>query len=365
MVAVWNDETGRGWAPYGLAARVAAAEARMQAELDTAVADLAIADGWRLDDRTRRDIDTTIGGLVETIGSAVRRHAGRLLADRDIDGAAVLRPVAEVMPRLAAAGLLRDRALVAILVACVRHDRIAAALPIVVVDDETPGLLIRLAGAADPTVAAAALALLRLDGRRREAWNRGEPGPVDLPTPLHERVAWQVAAALRGQDASAAVNRAVDRALATATARLLADHDEAACPDAVALRLAAAIDPQPQDCTALLVAAIDDCRLDLFGALIAHRLDIAMPDMRTIVVDPVGDRLWLALRALALDRTALARIALALADADPRRDIDGFASQLDMIAAIPAADAAAVLAPLSLPAALHVAIRATEQRPRW
>ncbi len=365
MVAGWNDDTGRGWTPYGLAARIAATETRVEAELDTAIADLAIADALRLDDRTRRDVDMMADALVVAIGSMVRRHAGRLLADRDIDGAAMLCPVAGLMPRLIAAGLLRDPAVVTALVGRVRHDRIAADLPVGIVDGDAPGLLIRLAGGSDAAVADAAAALLGLDGRRREAWDRGEPGPADLPAPLYTQIVWQVAAALRTGDAGAAVGRAIDRALAEAAARLLAGHDDTDSADAVALRLAAAIDPEAGDIAALLVAAIDDRRLDLFSALIAHRLDIAMPDMRAIVADPVGDRLWLALRALSVDRTTLARIALALADADPRRDIDGFAAQLDEIAAIPAREAAAVLAPLALPAAFHAAIRAMGRRPRW
>lgn len=365
MVAGRNDDTGRGWAPYGLATRVAAAEVRAQAELDTAIADLGVVEALRLDDRTRLDIETMVGGLVATIGSTLRRHAARMLSDRDVDGAMVLRPVAELMPRLTAAGLLRDRALVAVLVRRARHDQIAAALPLLPTADGTPGLLIRLAGDADAAVAEAALALLGLDGRRREAWEQGEVGPVDLPMELHARLAWHVAAVLRADDGSAAVSRAVDRALAEATGRLLAGHDDDRNADAVALRLAAALDPRANEIVALLVAAIDDRRLDLFTALIAHALDIGMPDMRAIVIDPVGDRLWLALRALSVDRTSLARIALALADADRRRDIDGFAVQLDAIAAVPATEAAAILSPLTLPAAFHAAIQATGQRPRW
>jgi hypothetical protein len=365
MVAGWNDDAGRGWSPYGLAARVAAAEARAQAELDTAVADLAIAEGLRLDDRTRLDIEAMLAALVTTTGSTLRRHAARLLADRDIDGVAALRPVADLMPRLLAAGLLRDRALVAALVGRARHDRIAAALPLAAVEGDAPGLLIRLAGAADGDIADAALALLGLDGRRREAWERAEPASADLPAAIHAELVWLVAAALRMEAAGAVVTCAADRALAEATTRLLADQQPSEQADAVALALAAAIDPADDDLPPLLVAAIDDRRLDLFTALVAHALDIAMPEMRAIVVDPVGDRLWLTLRALSLGRTALARIALALADADPRRDIDAFAVQLDAIAAIPAAEAAAVLAPLALPPAFHAAIRTVGQRPRW
>jgi hypothetical protein len=54
------------------------------------------------------------------------------------------------------------------------------------------------------------------------------------------------------------------------------------------------------------------------------------------------------LRALEVDRASIARIGLALSEADPRRDIDAFADGLDDIAATPAPDARAALASMLL-----------------
>lgn len=76
------------------------------------------------------------------------------------------------------------------------------------------------------------------------------------------------------------------------------------------------------------------------------------------MLEPEGDRLWLALRAAALGRPTIARIALALADADPRRDIDSFADDLDAIAAVPVEGARSALAPLTLHHDLRMAIDA-------
>ena len=76
------------------------------------------------------------------------------------------------------------------------------------------------------------------------------------------------------------------------------------------------------------------------------------------MIEPRGERLWPALRAVGLDRPSIARIALSLADADPRRDIEQFADQLDDIAAIDAEAARVALAPLSLPRSFRCAIRA-------
>ena len=57
-----------------------------------------------------------------------------------------------------------------------------------------------------------------------------------------------------------------------------------------------------------------------------------------------SDRLWLVLRVARLDRDDIARIGLALCDADPRRDVDGFADRLDAIAGIAPEAAAEALA---------------------
>jgi len=52
---------------------------------------------------------------------------------------------------------------------------------------------------------------------------------------------------------------------------------------------------------------------------------------------------------------------LLLSDADPRRDIEAFADQLDTIAAIPVLAAREALAPLSLHPDFRRAIRAIER----
>jgi hypothetical protein len=108
----------------------------------------------------------------------------------------------------------------------------------------------------------------------------------------------------------------------------------------------------------LLVEALGDRRLILFVAILGRAVDLDFIGARAIVLEPEGDRLWLALRAAALDRPTIARIALALADADPRRDIDIFAEELDAIAAVPVEAARSALAPLTLHHDLRLAIDA-------
>lgn len=353
-----DDEAAGGWAPSELAARVAAAESRARAELDAAVADTGLADSYRLDERTRLALGESLRSMVATVEAAIRRHATRLLADRAAPGGTVLRSSEEAIARLMRAGLLRERSLLADVIARVREDLIAETLPVAVTGPDEPSLLVRLSAAPDALVARAALALLAADSRRRDARDRGEMQVDDLSVDLHRRLVWHVAAALRSDDA----DPVVDRALSEAAVRCLSAHDDHERGDSVALRLAAAIDPRPAEIASLLVEAIGDRRLGFFIALLAQTLSLPIEQIRTLTIDPVGDRLWIALRALGLDRTAIARIGLALADADARRDVEAFAQQIDLIARISVDQAAAALVPLALPAEYHAAIRTVD---RW
>jgi hypothetical protein len=131
--------------------------------------------------------------------------------------------------------------------------------------------------------------------------------------------------------------------------------------EAVAMRLASALNPDADARTRLLVEALSDRRLSLVIALLAQGLGLEYTDVREIVLDPGGERLWLALRALDLDRATIARIGLALAEADPQRDIDAFADVLDVIVATDCTIARQALAPLRLHREYRAALRAVER----
>ncbi|RZM03304.1 MAG: DUF2336 domain-containing protein, partial [Sphingomonas sp.] len=175
----------------------------------------------------------------------------------------------------------------------------------------------------------------------------------ELPAELHHRLVWWVAAAIRDPR-----DHDTDRAIAEAALRAIAAHDEGERADAVAMRLAAAIAPNPRELPDLLVEALADRRVGLFTALLAHAAGLPHEAARAVTLEPGGDRLWLALRAVSLDRATIARVALALAEAEPARDIDAFADQLDAIAAIDPVAARAALLPLTLHADYRAAIRA-------
>ena len=348
----------------GFSARLAAARTARgvaDARLSGAIRDFFLADDARLDERTRLGVGATLGGIVRGIETDIRRHAARVLAGQraDAHAEALLGGHDDVVRRLAQAGLLRDRQLMDELIARVRGDIIASALPLEREGPDQPSLMIRLADSGDGVVAGAARAMLAADARRREAMESGAPGGSDLSAELHHRLVWWIAASIREAFVAAQGEIAgVDRAIVEAAQRSLAAHDEGDRVEAVAMRLAGAVDARPDELAPLLTESLRDRRLTFFTAVLGRALDLDYQSVRAIVLEPEGDRLWLALRAAGLDRSTIARIALALADADPRRDIERFADELDEIAAIPTDAARSALAPLTLHHDLRLAIDA-------
>jgi len=348
-MSVERDDPAGG-APDGadaLLRRAAKADARAARRLVAAATELATPDDARLDDELRAAIAAMLARLVEAIEADLRHYAGR--------AAVLASSAAPSADRLVRAGLFDDSALVAELVARALGDLIAARLPASPSDDaERPSLLPRLASAPDRVVANAANALMAAEARRRG------PGPDtgrdDLAAELHHRLVWWVAAGLRPERASAAV----DAALTDAARRVLAAHDEGARIEAAAQRLAAALDPAEDAIGAMIEEALADRRVALAVALLAHGLAIEPALSREILLDPDADRLLLALRALDVPHETIAAIGLALCEADRRRDPEVLVASLDAVMAMPVEIARDAVARLRLPADYRAALRALE-----
>ncbi len=350
-------------------ARAARARQRADDRLETTITDFFLTADARLEERTRLMLAHVLRGIIGAIEADIRRHAARVLAGLgETTRAEAILTQGGALLRLTRSGVLRDRDLMKDLIARVRHDLIADALPAAIAGPEEPSLLIRLTGVSDTTVATAAGALLAAESRRRAANESGMIAGSDVPADLHRRLVWWVAAAVRDglDDALKDAGEMVamqgrgqsDQAITEAALRSLAAHDDAERPEAVAIRLAAAIDARRDELPALLVEALGDRRLTLFVAVLAHAIGIDAEQVRVIVLDPDGEQLWLALRAADLDRETIARIGLALADADPRRDIESFADALDSIASVAVDDARAAIAPLAMHREFRAALRA-------
>ncbi|PAX09331.1 DUF2336 domain-containing protein [Sphingomonas lenta] len=344
---------------HGAHARAVGADARVDTRLRHAIDDLFMPEEARLSDRTRAAVHAVVAGIVAATEAEVRRHAARLLAGRGgTSQAEALLRGEPVLDRLSRAGLLRDPELMEELIARVELDLLARSLPTAVIEPDRPSLLIRLAEAPDGVVATAALALLATENRRRAAHEGSGPVRSELPAELHQRLTWYVAAAVREQSPDMAGMADRDRALTEASLRSLAAHDESDRPEAAAARLAAALDPQPDELGPLLTEAVADRRLTLFVAVLARSAGVDYEQVRHLAVDPSGDLLLLLMHAVGLDRVGIARIGVALTEADPRRDLEQLADAIDWAVAHDRDAARVALAPLALADDFRAAVRA-------
>lgn len=324
-----------------LLARAAASLGRVDRGLAQTIDDFFIDDEARLDDRTRAILSGALEAIVAAIEADLRHRAARSMV------AAGEGP--PVFDRLSAAGLLRDPAMMRELIDRTRLDLLADALTNVAPGDQgAPSLLARLITSADTRVSGAARATMAAEGRRRAFFDTGRLSHTELPAELHHRLVWWVAAAIHEQ----LVHADAGRVIADAALRALGGHDEGDRVEGAATRLAAAIDPQPAELPALLTHSLGDRSVVLFVALLALALRVDFAVARLLVVNG-GDPLWLALRAIALDRASIGKIGLALSS-----DVEAFADQIDAIMSVDPTDARAALSFLALPVDFRAAITA-------
>ena len=299
-------------------------------------------------DRDRLALRHAIEAHCALIEGDLRQFAARLLVARAEPEAALALTDATlcVYPALLEAGLLGQADFLRAMIGRTGLALLAERLPIAAPMADRPSLLARLAGHRDGVVATAATALLAADARRRDSIEGPAPRN-DLAAEQQHQLVWWAAAVLSRDFAAASENQsALDSALTEAAERALAVHDEGERAEAAAMRLVAMLAPQPAERAALLAEALDDRRPGLFVALLAQALGLRYDAVRDVLLDPDADRLWLVLRAAALDRETIARIGLALCDAMPGRGLDAFADTLDTIMAVTPDAATAALAPL-------------------
>ncbi|MBX3593087.1 DUF2336 domain-containing protein [Sphingomonas sp.] len=350
-----------------LLARAAAADLSARHATIGAIDDFFMDDSARLDERTRVALGQLLRALVETVEGEIRGHGVRLLRARGEGAAAdALAEGQPVLPRLMRRGVLRDPELMAELIGRTRQELLASALqPRAQDDPDRPSLINRFVEHPDRVLAQGAMALLIAESRRRGPLEPGRLAQTDLPAELHHRLAWLVAAALRDEGlAEAEALTALDATLAEAAQRSLMAHDEGSRLEAAAMRLAAAIDAGPDDLADLMAEALGDRRVTLFAALLGHALGIDYAAARDLTLDAVDGRLWLALRALGFGREAIARIGVALTEADPRSDLERFADTLDMAMAVTPDEGRGAIASLRLPGDYRAAVLRLGERRR-
>ncbi|PKP91297.1 MAG: hypothetical protein CVT77_12600 [Alphaproteobacteria bacterium HGW-Alphaproteobacteria-16] len=344
-----------------LLAQVAVADSLANRGLATAIDDFFLPEPARLDERSRVALARLLRALIATVEGEIRGHAVRLLRAQDLgELAEALHGAGDAYAPLSDTGLLRDTELMAELIARVRQEGLATGMQAHGhAERDRPSLINRFVQHPDRVLAQGAMAVLIAESRRRSVPDHGPLAQTDLPAELHHRLVWWVAAALRARVVTEGETpAALDRALVEAAQRSLAAHDEGDRLEAASMRLAVAIDARPAEAAELMAEALADRRVTLFAALLAHALGVDYAAARDIALDAPDGRLWVALRALNFPREAVAHIGVALAEADPRLDIEAFADQLDEIMAIEAEEARDALATLRLPADYRAAMLA-------
>lgn len=337
-----------------LVARAAEAERRG----GTRAEDVFLTNDERLDDHVRAAVYALVDGMAAAVERDLRAEAYQLALTRGDDEAADLLALetAPVVDLLAEAGVLRDAAFVGECLDRVRLELLSEALPAAVgAEADAPSLLARLARSSDRGVAEAARAAMIGENARRSAAQGSAAADAGLPDDLAERFAWWIAAGLAERLREG--GRAPDAIIADACAAWLATRVDEPLEAAV-LRLAAAIDAEPGELPALLEEALADRRLTLFAAFMAHALRTPFADVRAMLVDPAGERLLLALRAVDAPRTLIARTGVALAEADPARDVERFADDLDAVWTLQPDEARVALSPLALDPRFRAALAA-------
>lgn len=308
--------------PDGGATALARAEARARAAMD----DLFLPDEARLPDRVRIAAAAMLRTAVGSLETALRQAAG--MADAG----------GNAYPLLDRAGVLRDAALVEELVGEASREWLEERL-LPGAEAGQQGLTARLLDDADPDVRAATVSMV------------GSKGQARLPVKMHRWLAWRVAAALRGQ--SDAITEA---RLADAVWSLEPGESGAQA----AGRLVEAVERRTPRSGGLLTDALRDRSTVLFVATLARAARLDYGQARMLLVEPTEPMLWVALRSAGLGRGEMAEIGAMLAEADPRRDLDGLADALDAAMAFSAEAVERLLDPLRLPAAFRQAIRALE-----
>ena len=285
--------------------------------------------------------------LCDLVDNDLRQFAARLLVSRGLPERALA--LSEAKPQAFAAlrdaGVLGDPDFMRAMVGRTGMALLADRLPVVAGTSDRPSLLARLAEHRDGVVAAAAGALLAADARRRDAIDGPAPRN-DIAAERQHQLVWWVAAVLHRAFGDGDDGATFDSALTESAERALAVHDEGERSEAAAMRLVAMLAPQPNERGALLAEALADARPGLFVALLAQAAGIDPDVVRDVLLDPDDDRLWLMLRAAAVERDAIARIGVALGEAMAGRDVESFADRIDAIMAVTPAAAEAALRPL-------------------
>ena len=169
-------------------------------------------------------------------------------------------------------------------------------------------LLQTLVSDENASISAAAMALILARGRRRDRFGQARVEFDDLPAETAVELTQIVSAGLRQRLLATLDKQAADRQLASASAALLARHDEDKRLEALAAVLVRLLDKQGRLDEDLISAAAADGEAVLVAEALARRAAIGGEDSFNLLLGGDGASLMLLLRMAGASRELAARL---------------------------------------------------------
>lgn len=240
-------------------------------------------------------------GLVSDIADELRASlpASSAVANDEDNG--------ELVAELSAAGLLDQPKLIELLLR--RADEEQSTTAVKARNNGRDGRLLQtLVSDENASISAAAMSLILARGRRRDRFGQARVEYDDLPAETAVVLTQIVSAGLRQRLMVTLDKQAADRQLASASAALLARHDEDKRLEALAAMLVRLLDEQGRLDEDLIAAAAADGEAVLVAEALARRAAIGGEDAFNLLLGGDGASLMLLLRMAGASRELAARL---------------------------------------------------------
>lgn len=304
-----------------------------RAQIANAVTDLFLPAAQRLTDQQRALMTDVLGRLLGTVEMEVRRHLVEALSrspasQPDLEARLASDSIEVARPILERSSVVRNPALMDIVIQCAEEHRMAIALRETVSPPLTEALAERgfkgseddvlegLIRTEDPVLSRRAMELLVAESKRNGQFQQPLLTQNDLPADLAHEVYWWVAAALRRHILkNFVIDQAVlDPMLERAAKRAMVEYDDTQSVQSRALQLARRLNELGELTDGFLLRTLRQGRLSLFTAAFAARAKIAFNTVWRIVTDPASESFIVLAKAVDVSRDATASLVIVLGE---------------------------------------------------
>lgn len=304
-----------------------------RAQVANAVTDLFLPAAQRLTDQQRALMTDVLGRLLGTVEMEVRRHLVEALSrspasQPDLEARLASDSIEVARPILERSSVVRNPALMDIVIQCAEEHRMAIALRETVSPPLTEALAERgfkgseddvlegLIRTEDPVLSRRAMELLVAESKRNGQFQQPLLTQNDLPADLAHEVYWWVAAALRRHILKTfVIDQAVlDPMLERAVKRAVVEYDDTQSVQSRALQLARRLNELGELTDGFLLRTLRQGRLSLFTAAFAARAKIAFNTVWRIVTDPASESFIVLAKAVDVSRDATASLVIVLGE---------------------------------------------------